>query len=102
MVRSTRGLSRWLRPAKSARQTSRPSEDLEYAAEVVDGREAEEEGVEAVEQAAVARQDGAHVLHPEVALQHGLAQVAERRGDGHDEAEGERAAAVPRMDAERG
>src|SRR5206468_653530 len=46
------------------------SDDLEQAHQVVDGREHEEDGVEAVEHASVPGKEPAEVLHSEVALQH--------------------------------
>ena len=65
----------------------RSSADRQRAGEVVDGRQAEQDGVEAVEDPAVAGQERAEVLDAEVALEHRLAEVAERRDDRHDDAE---------------
>jgi len=49
---------------------------------VVADDDGEEDGVEAVEEAAVGAEDGAGVLGAEVALQHRLEEVAERGGGG--------------------
>src|SRR5687767_11071953 len=78
------------------------SADLELNGEVEDRGQAEEDRVEAVEDATVAREDGAEVLDAEVALDHRLAEVAERRHDRDDGAEGEavRELAVPRRQAQ--
>src|SRR4051794_17275540 len=51
--------------------------------EVVADHDGEEDGVEAVEEAAVGAEDGAGVLGAEIALQHRLEEVADR-GDGGD------------------
>ena len=65
-----------------AHQTSRERDD-----QVVDGGQAEQHRVEAVEHAAVPGQERAEVLEPEVALEHRLAQVAERGEDRDHDAE---------------
>ena len=52
---------------------------FEHERQVVDGRQHEQEAVEAVEHAAVALDDRAEVLDVEVALEHALGEVAERR-----------------------
>ena len=64
-------------------------------------RQHEQEGVEAVEHATVARQDRSHVLDAEVALDDRLAEVADRGEQGAEQAEVEGlgdavARAVPR------
>src|SRR5580692_7964480 len=64
----------------------------------VRGGKHEEEPVEAVEDAAVPRQQAAHVLEPEVPLDHRLAEVAERGDDGDDDPEQQRLADGPRVD----
>ena len=56
----------------------------------------EEQPVHPVEEPAVARQQPAHVLQPEVALDHRLAQIPERGHDGDHDAEHERLADGPR------
>src|SRR3954466_13173752 len=66
-----------------------PSGDAEGHDQVVDRGEAEEDRVEAVEHAAVTGQDRAEVLETEVALEHRLHEVAERREDRHHQAEQE-------------
>ena len=60
---------------------------LQNLQEVVHRRKAEQEAVEAIEHAAVTLDDRAEVLDVEVALEHALGQVADRRHDGDDEAE---------------
>src|SRR6516164_1245642 len=108
--------SAWTRKRPgSARMTSRawvPTEPVEPirlterigSAEVkrfdheVRGGEDEEEAVEAVEHAAVPGQQPPHILQAEVALDHRLAEVAERRHDGDDDAVEQRLAHRPRVD----
>src|SRR5262245_39271948 len=54
--------------------------------------EGEENGVDAVEHAAVPPKDAPGVLHAEVALEHGLEEVAERRCERDDHPEQQRLA----------
>src|SRR5829696_1544843 len=78
-------------PRTATRFSLPPSEsdDLEQAAEVVRRRQGEQQGVEAVEEATVAREDVAHVLATEIPLDHRLAEVAEGCDDCDHHAEGE-------------
>ena len=80
----------------------RPSDDAAGENQVVDGGEAEQHRVEAVEHAAVTRQQRAEVLEPEVALEHRLAEVTERGEDRHDEPEQARRCRASSTDAGRG
>src|SRR3954471_8586720 len=72
--------------------------DLELEREVIGDRQAEEQRVEAVEDAAVARQQRPEVLDPEVALEHRLAQVADECADRDEHAEHCALARRPRAD----
>src|SRR3546814_19757673 len=60
-------------------------EEVPKRREEPDGGEHEEQGVEAVEEAAVAGEDRAHVLDAEVALHEGLAEVADGGGERDDD-----------------
>src|SRR4051794_21908198 len=76
------------RPRATAPESGRLSED--GLADVVADHHREQHPVEAVEDAAVRAEQSAGVLHVEVALDRGLEQVAERRGERHAEADQQR------------
>src|SRR5690242_10325114 len=57
--------------------------------EVIGDRQAEEEAVEAIHDPAVAREQRAEVLEPEVALDHRLTEITKQRADCHERAEHE-------------
>src|SRR5471032_1624237 len=87
----------WARIARLG--PGRFSDQLQRDDEVVREREAEQKGVETVEHAAVTRQQGAEVLQAEVALDHGLAQVAEECPARDQQAEQKAAVVlIPRRD----
>src|SRR6185437_3584616 len=62
------------------------------------GGDDEEQPVDAVEDAPVPVQDPAHVLDPEMPLDHGLAQITQRRHDRHDDPVERGLADRPRVD----
>ncbi len=74
----------------------------EHRHEVRD-RQDEQQRIEAVEHATVARQDRSHVLDPEVTLDERLAEVAERGDQRAQQGEDERLAqrATDRLDADQ-
>src|SRR6185437_4385022 len=71
------------------------SAHVEGPDQVVRGRKDEQEAVDPVEQAAVSREDPAHVLHAQVSLDHGLRQVPDGHDDGDDQPEHRRLADGP-------
>src|SRR3954469_21706085 len=85
--------SEWLGQA-----SARKSEDLELEGEVVGDRKAEQQRVEAVEHAAVAREQGPEVLDAEIALEHRFAEIADERTDRDQHAEQRTSAHRPRID----
>src|SRR3954453_16630997 len=86
-------------PAGSQLRIAAGSDDVEQLDEVVDRRQGEEHGVEAVEDATVAGQEPPEVLHAEIPLQERLAQVPQRRHDGHHHTERQGAEMAPGADA---
>src|ERR1700728_4418875 len=75
------------------------SGDVREAEEAPRGRQHEEHRVDAIEDATVGGEDASHVLHPEVPLHRRLEEIAERREDGDERAEGECDGHRQRMDA---
>src|SRR5215831_20915228 len=87
----------FIRPESSGRASS--VHDVQR--DVVRGGQGEDEGVESVHDPAVARQDRSEVLDTEVALDHRLDEVADRRHDRDDQTEEEavaEAALLPAVD----
>src|SRR4051794_5428079 len=78
---------------RAGRQPASP--DLQVNGEVVGDREAEQQRVEAVEDAAVARKEGPEVLEAEIPLEHRLAEVAEEGTAGDEDPEHETLVPVP-------
>src|SRR5271167_567438 len=73
-----------MEPVEPIRLTVRiRSPEVDRLDHEVRGGEDEEEAVEPVQDAPVAGQEAAHVLDAEMPLDHGLAEVAERRHDRH-------------------
>ncbi len=78
-----------------------PSSHVGQANEEVGRRQHKEQGVDAVEHPTVSGQEGPHVLHAEIALDHRLDKVATRCHHRDDEAQDEGSAEVPGMDLAR-
>src|SRR5262245_7489637 len=72
---------------------------LERQRDVVGDGQHEQEPVEAIEHTAAPAQQGAEVLPAEVALEHALGEVAERRHHGDGDGEDHQLAALPRVAA---
>src|ERR1035441_6636503 len=88
-----------IEPVDPSRLTERiTSSEMHGLDHEVRGREDEEEPVNPVEQAAMARHEPSHVLQSEVTLDHRLAQIAQRCHHGHHDPEHEGLADRPGMD----
>src|ERR1039458_7420852 len=88
-----------IEPVDPSRLTVRiSSPEVESFDHEVRGGQDEEKAVHPVQDAAMARHQPAHVLHAQMALDHRLAEVPDRRHHGHDDTEYQRLADGPRVD----